>query len=603
MTTKRKVVSLYKAGTSGETTSNNCLNDNQKVTIKQRVARSSYCSGKEHNTSPVGGDLHPDDIINFKKYDLEPCADPGEPEYRTSKAILHGKHLDDSKWDIADLEFYIPKIIADECLANDKTKFIDDIVKYTDRGNVIGWGVIRRLLKINFNVSYAGIDAVVKKYNTKSAIGEGFGNGDARSHAELATAYIEDYLSHAPNTVGCENSLWEYNIDSGLYEEKLLQKIELEIGRTFSGSYCKRGNDYKSIARLVYNDTLQENFFETHQYGVACKTSYICIKDGGLVEKDYTPQLRQRHKLDIDPMQGDCPLFTAYLNDTFAGDEQIEQTTLLQEILGALVTGCFYKLQKAVLLYGSGENGKSVLLELLDCFFPRHLKSSISPADFGGDYNRAQLAGKVVNIVGELEQTKALPAALFKDIIGCDTPLTARLPYKEPFSFKPIAGHIFSSNHFPQTKDHTHGFYRRWVVLVFPNRVDSKKKIPNLGPLIAKKESAQVLAWALIGAKRLIKNDFKLSLTKKHAKMMELWKVQKDSVYCFIYDDEEVKHDTNATTLKTEFYEAYRNYCGESGLKPVGKNNFYERCLTRLMEVKIQGSRHFSGVQLLRKSS
>jgi len=572
MTTKRKVVFPSKAGTSGNTTSNNCLNDNERATIKQHVARSSYCSGKEHNTSPVGGD-------------------PGAPD------------LDDSGWDIEDLEFYIPKIISDECLAIDKTKFIDDIVKHTDRDDAIGWSVIRRLLKKNFNVSFADTDAVVKKYNTKNAIGEGFGNGDARSHAELAAAYIKDCLPHTPDVVGCEGSLWEYNSDSGLYDEKLLTKIEGEIGRTFSGSYCKRGGDYKSIARLVYIETLQGNYFENPQYGVACKSSYICIKDGVLVKKDYTPQLRQRHKLGIDPIKGDCPLFATYLDDTFAGDEQIEQIMLLQEILGALVTGCFYKLQKAVLLYGSGENGKSVLLELLDCFFPRHLKSSISPADFGGEYNRAQLAGKVVNIVGELEQTKALPAASFKDIIGCDTPLTARLPYKEPFSFKPIAGHIFSSNHFPQTKDHTHGFYRRWVVLGFHNRVDSKKKIPNLGALIAKKESPQVLAWALIGAKRLIKNAFKLSLTKKHAKMMELWQVQKDSVYCFIYDDEEVKHDTNATTLKTEFYVAYRNYCGESGLKSVGKNNFYERCLTRLREVKIQGSRYFSGVQLLRKSS
>ena len=55
-------------------------------------------------TSQVGGNLEPDDIRTFqeegdvlvsdvvadlKKYNLEPCADPGEPEYGTSKAILY----------------------------------------------------------------------------------------------------------------------------------------------------------------------------------------------------------------------------------------------------------------------------------------------------------------------------------------------------------------------------------------------------------------------------------------------------------------------------------------------------------------------------------
>ena len=606
-----------------------------KATAISKERNISVEKARKLITSQIGGDLLPDDIINFQKfgnisaaetltdlnkYDLEPCADPGEPEYGTAKAIFYGNNgvkpiihsvlhwgknfflqtedYDDAKWVVTDLEFYIPRIATSECVASDKTRFINDIVTNIDQEDSIGWDIIKKLIKRCFDINMSAIDAVVK--NHQMSVPDSNGE-DKRTHAELTTDFIKDHLPHNPYAVGCEGAFWVYNSDSGLYEEKLLPKIEVQIGRVFSGNYCKRGGDYKAISRLVYNETLQENFFEAPQYGVACKTSYISIMGGELVKQGYTHQLRQRHKLTIDPMQGDCPLFTAYLNDTFAGNEQIEQTILLQEILGGLVTGCFYKLQKAVLLHGAGENGKSVLLELLDCFFPRHLKSAISPADFGGEYNRAQLAGKVVNIVGELEQTKALPAASFKDIIGCDTPLTARLPYKEPFSFKPIAGHIFSSNHFPQTKDHTHGFYRRWVVLDFHNRVDPQKKIPNLGALIAEKESPQVLAWALLGADRLITNDFKLSLTKKHKKMMELWQVQKDSVYCFIYDDEEVEHNTNVTTLKTGFYEAYRDYCGECGLKPVGRNNFYERCMTRLGEVKIQGSRHFTGVRLIEK--
>ena len=559
-------------------------------------------------------------LADSNKYNLEPCADPGEPEYGTSKAIfyanggvkpivhsvlhwgknyfLQGEDIDEIKWDNGDLEFYIPRIAVAECVASDKTQFIDDIVKYRDQEDDVGWDIIRKLIKKYFNINMGTVDAVVKKHEDSDFDDD---EDDDRTHAELTADFINDHLPHDPDVIGCEGALWKYNDDSGLFEEKLLPKMEGEIGRAFSGSFCKRGSDYKSISRLVYNELLQENFFEAPQYGVACKSTYICIQDGGLVEQDYTHHLRQRHKLEIDPIQGNCPIFTAYLNDTFAGDEQIEQTILLQEILGGLVTGCFYKLQKAVLLYGSGENGKSVLLELLDCFFPRHLKSAISPADFGGEYNRAQLAGKVVNIVGELEQTKSLPSASFKDIIGCDTPLTARLPYKEPFSFKPIAGHVFSSNHFPQTKDHTHGFYRRWVILDFHNRVDSKKKIPNLGALIAEKESPQVLTWALVGAKRLIQNGFRLSQTKKHKEMVELWKVQKDSVYCFIYDDEEVEHDENSKVLRTVFYETYNVFCRECGLKAVGRNNFYERCQNRLRDVKIRGTRYFAGVRLLKK--
>ncbi len=136
-------------------------------------------------------------------------------------------------------------------------------------------------------------------------------------------------------------------------------------------------------------------------------------------------------------------------------------------------------------------------------------------------------------------------------------------------------------------------------MLDFPNKVDPQKKIPNLGALIAEKESPQVLAWALQGAKRLIENGFRLSLTNRHHEMMDLWQVQKDSVYSFIYDDEEVFHKSNSRVPKKKFYEAYREYCAEVNLKSVGRNNFYERCLTKLGESKDQhGTRVFLDVGL-----
>ncbi len=561
-------------------------------------------------------------LKDLERYDGGLCSDVGEPdENDTGRAIfyanlqesgkpvvqsfLHGEctyflhgEIPEPQWDFDDLEAFLVHQDGDSIPVSVKSELVDEIVSHTDISNDVAWDGIRKLIKKNLGINMGAVDAAVKGNDSVPSIIE-----DDRTHAELTTDFIIEHLPHNPNAVGCEGVLWAYNSRSGLYEEKLLQKIEVKIGNAFSGDYCKRGGDYRSIARLVYNETLQEHFFESQQYGVACKNSYICIKDGELVEQKYTHKLRQRFKLDIDPIPSDCPLFSDYLNDSFAGDEQEEQTVLLQEILGGLVTGTFRKVQKAVLLHGAGENGKSVFLELLDCFFPAHLKSAVSPSDFGHEYNRALLAGKVVNIVGELEQTKALPSASFKDIIGCDTPLNARIIYKEPFSFKPTAGHIFSSNHFPQTKDHTHGFYRRWVILDFHNRVEESKKIPNLGALIAAKEAPQVLAWALIGAKQLVQNGFKLSLTKKHEELKELWKVQKDSVYSFIYDDEEVLHNSNAKTPKPLFYAAYCNYCIDVGLKSVGRHTFYDRCLTRLGESKTVGTRVFLGVSLVVKTA
>ena len=141
-----------------------------------------------------------------------------------------------------------------------------------------------------------------------------------------------------------------------------------------------------------------------------------------------------------------------------------------------------------------------------------------------------------------------------------------------------MAGHIFASNHFPQTNDHTNGFYRRWVIISFKNTVANSKKIPNLGAKIAEQELPSVLAWALIGAEKLAKNNFTLPLTKSHEKEMEKWRSLKDSVYSFLNDDDVVESLPGSKTLKKDAFSAYRNWCGQIKQKPVGYHEFLQRC-------------------------
>lgn len=77
---------------------------NRKATVISRERGIPIERAREFITSQIGGDLLVDDLIIFQKfgevsvgdvladlsrYDLEPCADPGEPEYGTSKAIFY----------------------------------------------------------------------------------------------------------------------------------------------------------------------------------------------------------------------------------------------------------------------------------------------------------------------------------------------------------------------------------------------------------------------------------------------------------------------------------------------------------------------------------
>jgi P4 family phage/plasmid primase-like protien len=527
-----------------------------------------------------------DTISNLPLSQGEHCQEGHEPLKESNE---------ESPWSFEDAEFTLKKVNYDAGSTTSKgvIGLAEDILNHNNFSD-LEMDAIKSLIKQYLRINKGALDKVIKAVHQ-----ENDDDTPELTHSDIADCFIEQHLPEQPKVVGAEGYLWGYNDTSRLYIKCPLTKIEAKVGSNFSGKNCQKGSDYKAIARLVYIKLACEGYFSEAPYGVAAKSYFIRIADDlSLISESYTPGHRQRHKLPADPERRDAPLFTQYLKDTFAGDHFKQQVALLQQIMGGLVTGVFSKLQRAVLLIGTGSNGKSVLLELLEHIFPPGLKAAVPPDVFDQEYYRAMLAGKIINIVGELDKTKSLKS-VFKDIIGCDTPLSARIPYKAPFTYKPTAAHIFASNHFPQTKDYTHGFYRRWVILCFKNTVPDSKKIPNLGAKIAAEELPQVLYWALQGAEKLTQNKFILPFTRSHETELEKWKNMKDSVFCFLGDDDVVEHATGSKTPKKYAFAAYRSWCEQMGIKAVGYHEFLNRCDLKFREVKPSGGeRCFAGMKL-----
>ncbi len=558
--------------------------------------------------SRLGGKLNPEDIITFKnlgdvpvadvmlnhdKYNQESCADPCEPEQGTSKAMffandgvrplihsmLHGGKnyyfpVDPNKmtWSYEDAELTVMKVDlgADTVTQKGVNALAEDILLH-NKFTPIELDSMKTLMNKKLKISKGAITQMIKAASVSDE------PEIVLTHWQIANKYIAENLKPFPSTVGSEGGLWVYAHVDGLFKEFPLTAVEDDIGKHFSGQNCKKGSDYKAIGKLVYNRLRQDDFFDDAPLGIPTKSKFIrAAKNGAILKEAYTPEHRQRFKLPVDPVEKAAPRFEQYLIDTFGNLKNNPEIALLQQMLGGLVSGTFGKIQRAVLLKGGGSNGKSVLLELLGHMFPTDAKTVVSPHDLDNEHLKAELCGKIINIVGELDAKKPLRAS-FKDIISCDTEISARKMYKDPFRFKPRAGHIFASNHFPQTDDHTPGFYRRWVILNFANTVPDSKKIPNLGAVIAKEELPQVLAWAIIGAEKLVKNGFKLPLPASHDKEMKNWKALKDSVYGFLSDEDVVEDSPGSRTSRKEVYAAYCAWCRQVGMPAEKYREFISR--------------------------
>jgi P4 family phage/plasmid primase-like protien len=537
----------------------------------------------------------PADGATYGQMTIEQAIKGTQDRYQTiDKLDVAAQDEETPLWSFEDAEIHIEKQKGRSLSNSQKIVLSQDVLEHSDFGP-IEEALIKDLLK-----KVTGINKTAMDRFKKDRLGNGKATADSLTHSELSAHFIAAELPEDPTkSTACEGKIWVYNDDSGIFEAMPLTEVEIKVGDNYQTKYCKRGSDYKSIAILVHNRVLDEDFFKNAPRGLPGETAFFCVDNtGSISRKEYEPTLRQRFKLGCDP-DSNCvtPIFSTFMNDSFPKNQN--QQDLIQEIFGAMLTGLSSKLQTAFFLYGAGANGKSVLLEILDGLVSRELKCSVKPDMFGNEYYRAELAGKLINIVGEVDKDKQITAD-FKDVVGCDVPVTARMPYERPFRFTPLCGHFFAGNGFPQTRDHSMGFYRRWRFVYFKNIVPEGKRIPALAKKILATETPGILFWALDGAKRLIKNDYKLTTTTENKALIAQWQLSGDSVEAFLNDETYVQIHPSVSCEKEHAFEAYRHYCSFAGVRYIGLHNFYQRIGTRFRErKKPHEKRTFEGFDVL----
>lgn len=426
---------------------------------------------------------------------------------------------------------------------------------------------------------------------------------EGASHHVIAAHWLTTRSANAAaRPVGAEDKIWEWCGRTGLWHPRPLESLEVEIGRAYQLKLCRRRTDYAAIARHIYNMTADPRFFDEAPVGLATPAGFYRVDGSAIVCEQLTPEHRQRFAVDIVPDVGaQSPWFNDYLDATFWNAEveiMREQQTLLQEIIGAIVVGILPGFEKVVLLKGKGGSGKSTLLRIISSLIPAQFVTAVSPFRWSDDYQVAKLAGKRLNLVGELPGDKFIPADSFKTITGRDM-VTGRHPYGRPFDFTPNTAHLFNSNHYINTRDHSSAFWRRWLVLLFENAVPLEDQDRHLDRRIIGDELPAVLGWALEGAARVLQRGG-FSASRKSDEGIEGWRLKTDAVAEFIRDPEAVVLVPAASTERPAVYAAFRDWCTANERKPMGKPVFYDRLEGLGVRLKrVDGYDYVEGLRLV----
>ena len=270
---------------------------------------------------------------------------------------------------------------------------------------------------------------------------------------------------------------------------------------------------------------------------------------------------------------------------------------LVEELLGYLLlptTGH----QKAFMLLGEGANGKSTFLKMLCAFLGEENVSNVSLQRLVMDkFAAAAIQGKLANVYADIPSSGLEQTDVFKAVVGGDT-INAERKFGQPFKLRPTARLIFSANELPRSKDLTPAFFRRWVVIPFPNKFEGAKADRNLDfELHSPIARCALLNRALAGLRRLeAAQGFTDCASVREASQQ--YRLQCDSALEFI--NARLEADTLATVSKQGLYEGYQTWCVSSGLPtPAGQRDFNSRLTATLKvtEGREDGKRVWRGLQ------
>ena len=188
--------------------------------------------------------------------------------------------------------------------------------------------------------------------------------------------------------------------------------------------------------------------------------------------------------------------------EEWVGKEYVQ--TLYEIIAYCLIPD--YPIHRIFCFIGGGMNGKSCFLNLLRKFIGNdNCCSTELDVLLNSRFEVTRLHKKLVCQMGETNFNEMSKTSILKKLSGGDL-IGFEYKNKNPFEEQNYSKIIISTNNLPTTTDKTVGFYRRWMIIDFPNQFSEKKDILEDIP----EEEYQSLGLKCVGLLKelLVKREF-----------------------------------------------------------------------------------------------
>jgi len=425
--------------------------------------------------------------------------------------------------------------------------------------------------------------------------GTRIGNTHIPGNKKKAVDQSSDILTrdYAFKTMLDNEELWYY--DNGYYKP---------IGEALIKDIIQKQPVLKEMLTVTFiNEIIQsvkrKTYIEREKF--EAPLNLICLKNGvyNLNEKNlikHSPEYYFKNKININyNPESTCPKIDEFLKSTL----EKKYIQLGYEI----PAWCLYRkyfIQKAIMLTGVGQNGKSIYLDLVTTVLGLNNCSSETLQNIcNTNWGTAQLYGKLANVCGDLPSVLLKDSGEFKKLTSgfVGDAISAQKKFQDPFQFVNNAKLLFATNEVPESKDQSNGFFRRWTIIDFPYTFVSglsedeykgfiqKENKEIINELTTQSELEGFLYKILINLESLLKNkEFSVSPTTEEVKNKYNMKSNSSVVFIETYITDEVVEDDTDTEpyiLKEFLLKEYLAWCEYNGIQAKSNESFYKHLRDR----------------------
>jgi len=363
----------------------------------------------------------------------------------------------------------------------------------------------------------------------------------------------------------------EVYVESGGVFEPRGEELVAEECRKRLGEHARGWHVSEVVRHITETTYTAPEKFEAPSHLLNTGSGVLDLKTMQIIEPSEDLIFLNKIPAKFDP-NAKCPNISKFFSEVLAP----EDVPLIQEIVGYCLLRD-YPFHRAVMLLGSGANGKSTFLNLIRALVGERNARNVSLQTLLYDrFATADLFGSMVNLYADLPTTKLSATGIFKMLVGEDR-VRAQRKHRDPFNFVNYAKQLFSTNELPQTDDISAAWWRRWILISFNNTFPEGG--PNTDPHLLRKlttdeELSGLLTWALAGLERLVANGG-FTMTKTRGDIEAEWVARSDSLRAFT--SKFAEFDRSACVMKDDFLESYSDFCAENDLVVVDSSTVGKR--------------------------